>query len=67
LTDYSLGTSNPTIKFIRQILLIVVTLLETHLFLPIKILLFFNLILKIKPIKQKKREREGWLVFKQKK
>jgi hypothetical protein len=40
LTNYSLGMSNPTIKYIRQILLTAVTLLETHCFLPIKILIF---------------------------
>jgi hypothetical protein len=43
--------SNPTIKSIRQILLIIVTLLETYRFLSIKLLIFY-LILKIKSIKK---------------
>jgi hypothetical protein len=44
LTNYSLGTSNPTIKSTYQILLTTVTLLETYRFLLIKIFTFLNLI-----------------------
>jgi hypothetical protein len=44
LTIYSLGISKTTIKSSRPILLVAVTLHDTHRFLPIKILLFFNLL-----------------------
>jgi hypothetical protein len=57
-----MGTSTPIIKSFRPILLIVVTFLKTHRFLPIKILFFLNLILKIKYIiklKIKKKRRRG--------
>jgi hypothetical protein len=52
--------SNSTIKSIHQILLISVTLFETHRLGLIKILIFKNLILKIKSIfKKKKKQKTG--------
>jgi hypothetical protein len=60
LTIKGMGTSTPTIKSFRPILLTVVTFFKTHCFLPIKIYFFKNLILQIKYIIKKKRtKKEG--------
>jgi hypothetical protein len=50
LTKIGTGYSNCTLKSMPSILLTSVTLFKTHHFLYIKILIFLNLILKIKSI-----------------
>ena len=56
LTNYFLSASNLTIKSTCPILLTTVILLEMHRFWLIKILIFLNLILKIKSIKKRVAE-----------